>query len=77
MKITNEKIDQLAHLSRLEFDQNELLKIKTDVSTTIVKTLGREEYSEKTETKHTGEVIITGINYIVPKENGNPVDTNV
>jgi aspartyl-tRNA(Asn)/glutamyl-tRNA(Gln) amidotransferase subunit C len=36
MKITNEKIDQLAHLSRLEFDQNELLKIKNDLENILV-----------------------------------------
>ncbi len=36
MKITNEKIDQLAHLSRLEFDQNEQAKIKTDLENILV-----------------------------------------
>jgi hypothetical protein len=53
-----------------------LLKIKTDVSVTIAKTLGNKHYSEKTETKHTGEVAIVGINYIVPKENGDNIKTN-
>jgi len=36
MKITNEKIDQLAHLSRLEFDTNEQEKIKTDLENILV-----------------------------------------
>lgn len=36
MKITNEKIDQLAHLSRLEFDQNEQAKIKADLENILV-----------------------------------------
>jgi aspartyl-tRNA(Asn)/glutamyl-tRNA(Gln) amidotransferase subunit C len=36
MKITNEKIDQLAHLSRLEFDLNEQAKIKTDLENILV-----------------------------------------
>jgi aspartyl-tRNA(Asn)/glutamyl-tRNA(Gln) amidotransferase subunit C len=36
MKITNDKIDQLAHLSRLEFDQNEQAKIKTDLENILV-----------------------------------------
>lgn len=36
MKITNEKIDQLAHLSRLEFDSNEQAKIKTDLENILV-----------------------------------------
>jgi aspartyl-tRNA(Asn)/glutamyl-tRNA(Gln) amidotransferase subunit C len=36
MKITNEKIDQLAHLSRLEFDSNEQMKIKADLENILV-----------------------------------------
>jgi Asp-tRNA(Asn)/Glu-tRNA(Gln) amidotransferase C subunit len=35
MKITNEKIDQLAHLARLEFDPNEQMKIKADLENII------------------------------------------
>ncbi|MCC6817818.1 MAG: Asp-tRNA(Asn)/Glu-tRNA(Gln) amidotransferase subunit GatC [Bacteroidia bacterium] len=31
MKITDEKIDQLAHLSRLEFDAEAKIKIKSDL----------------------------------------------
>lgn len=31
MKITDEKIDQLAHLSRLEFDADSKVKIKKDL----------------------------------------------
>jgi aspartyl-tRNA(Asn)/glutamyl-tRNA(Gln) amidotransferase subunit C len=36
MKITNEKIDQLAHLSRLEFNSNEQMKIKADLENILV-----------------------------------------
>ena len=36
MKITNEKIDQLAHLSRLEFNSDEQAKIKTDLENILV-----------------------------------------
>jgi aspartyl-tRNA(Asn)/glutamyl-tRNA(Gln) amidotransferase subunit C len=36
MKITNEKIDQLAHLARLEFDPNEQMKIKADLENILV-----------------------------------------
>ena len=36
MKITDEKIDQLAHLSRLEFDASEKSKIKTDLENILV-----------------------------------------
>ena len=36
MKITNEKIDQLAHLSRLEFNSDEQAKIKTDLENILI-----------------------------------------
>ena len=36
MKITNEKIDQLAHLARLELDPNEQMKIKADLENILV-----------------------------------------
>lgn len=46
----------------------QLLKIKTDTSSLIVKTLGRNDgYSEKTEIDHTTKGgKITNINYIIP-----------
>jgi aspartyl-tRNA(Asn)/glutamyl-tRNA(Gln) amidotransferase subunit C len=36
MKITDEKIAQLAHLSRLEFDDDARAKIKTDLENILV-----------------------------------------
>jgi hypothetical protein len=48
-------LDKVLDLDEFENDKinPQLLKIKTDVSTTIVKTLGKEEYSERSE--HTGK----------------------
>ena len=45
-------LDKVLDLDEFENEKinPQLLKIKTDVSTTIVKTLGREDYSERTET---------------------------
>lgn len=50
----------------------QLLRIKTDVSTTMAKTLGKEHYSEKQEidVKSGGEPI-KSINYIVPDGSNN------
>jgi len=50
----------------------QLLRIKTDVSTTMAKTLGKEHYSEKQEIdiKSDGEPIKT-INYIIPDGSNN------
>lgn len=36
MKITDEKIEQLAHLSRLNFDEHAKAKIKTDLENILV-----------------------------------------
>lgn len=54
----------------------QVLKIKTDTSVVIVKTLGKDEgYSDRTEIDHTtlGEKI-TSINYIIP--DGNKLNPN-
>jgi len=61
MKITDEKIDQLAHLSRLEFDAEAKAKIKTDLENILdfceklneVNTEGVEPLIYMTETTNT------------------------
>ncbi|MFM6983526.1 MAG: Asp-tRNA(Asn)/Glu-tRNA(Gln) amidotransferase subunit GatC [Chitinophagaceae bacterium] len=61
MKITDEKIEQLAHLSRLEFDTETKAKIKTDLENILdfceklneVDTEGVEPLIYMTETMNT------------------------
>lgn len=52
----------------------DLLRVQADVAKHVTKTLGKEDYSERSETKLSGEVSIVGINYIVP--NGDNINPN-
>lgn len=50
-------------------------RVSADVSKFIAKTVGKTDYSEKSEIEHKGSVGITGINYVVPDKPETGVET--